>query len=178
MARLCVVSAMTLNRVIGRDNDLPWRMRADMLRFLRLTRGQPVIMGRLTFESIDRVPLKGRRNIVLTRDESYRPAGVEVARSLDEALGLAAEAEQVWAIGGHGVYAAALPRADRLCLTVIHAELEGDSTFPSFDTAGFTVAAVERLPADDENDYAQTYWDLVRAGVGAPAPRDFPRGAL
>ncbi len=167
---------MTLNRVIGRDNDLPWNMRADMLRFLRLTRRQPVIMGRLTFESIDRVPLKGRRNIVLSRSPGTAD-GFEFVTSLEAALALTANAPWTWAIGGHGVYAAALPRADRLCLTVIHTELEGHSSFPNFSTAGFRVAETERLPADAENDYAQTYWDLVRGGEGPAAPTDFPRNA-
>ncbi|HJS33178.1 MAG TPA: dihydrofolate reductase, partial [Alphaproteobacteria bacterium] len=130
-----IVAALARNRIIGNQNRLPWRLPDDLSRFKRLTLGKPVIMGRKTFESIGR-PLAERRNIVLTRAPSWAADGVVVARSLSEALALAAAwgaADETMVIGGAQIYAQALPLAHRLELTEIELDLEGDARFPEFD---------------------------------------------
>ena len=127
---------MAANRVIGRDNALPWRLRDDLRRFRELTLGHPVIMGRKTYESILASlgkPLPGRHNIVVTRQAGYRAPGCEVASSLEEALAaarVAPGAEEIFVIGGAELYRAALPAADTLHVTEIHRDFEGDTRFP------------------------------------------------
>jgi dihydrofolate reductase len=133
------------NGVIGRDGQLPWRLPADLRRFRALTMGQPMIMGRKTFESFPS-PLPGRRHIVLTRDASWRAEGAEVAHSVDEALVLAGEDALV--IGGAEVFALFLARADRAELTEVHVDAEGDATVPAF--VGWREAAREDYAAEGE----------------------------
>lgn len=136
--RLALIAAVAENGVIGRDNALPWYLPEDLAHFKRVTLGKPVVMGRHTFESIGR-PLPGRTNIVVSRRDGFRAGGCEVAASLDEALELAGRAarregvDEVVVIGGEKLYAAALPRADRLYLTEVHAAVEGDVNFPAVD---------------------------------------------
>ena len=124
-----LVVARADNGVIGRDNALPWRLPADLQHFKRLTMGKPIVMGRRTFESIGR-PLPGRENIVLTRDPDWRAEGVTVAAGLD--IALANDVPEVAIIGGAAVYALALPLADRIHLTEVHASPEGDTLLPPF----------------------------------------------
>ncbi len=145
---------MAENRVIGRDNTLPWRLPADLRRFKSLTMGHAVIIGRKTFDAIGKA-LPGRRWIVLTRDRSWRRPGVEPVHDLDAALrNLSAEAE-VFVAGGGDVYAQALARADRVYLTVIHADIEGDARFPQLDPTDWSLLEDERHDADAHN--ALTY---------------------
>lgn len=128
-----IVAAVARNGVIGLEGRLPWRIPEDLARFKRLTMGHAVLMGRATFESIGR-PLPGRTNIVLTRDSGWLHSGVEVAGSLQEALRIAAsDSRDVFVAGGAEVYRAALGMADRLELTEIDAEPEGDTWFPPVD---------------------------------------------
>lgn len=146
MPVISLVAAMARNRVIGAGNRLPWHISDDLKRFKRLTIGAPVIMGRRTHESIlERTgkPLPGRRNIVVTRQPGARWEGCEVARSLDEAITLAGDAPEVFVIGGGELYAAALPRADRLYLTLIEADYAGDAFFPELDSADWRETARE-----------------------------------
>ena len=126
---ITLIAAMAENRVIGRDGVIPWHLPDDLARFKTLTLGHPVIMGRKTFTSIGR-PLPGRLNIILTQGGWSAPAGCVVARSLDQALLLAGNADQIFICGGGQVYREALPLADRICLTVVHREYGGDVTFP------------------------------------------------
>jgi dihydrofolate reductase len=126
---IVVIAAVAENGVIGRDNQLPWRLPADLKRFKTLTLGNTLVMGRRTFESIGR-PLPGRTSVVVTRDRTYAPSGVVIAHSLDEAL---ARPGQLFVAGGAQLYAAALERADRLELTRIERPFEGDALFPAFD---------------------------------------------
>ena len=144
------------NGVIGRDGRLPWRLPADLKRFKAQTIGRPMIMGRKTFESFPS-PLPGRRHIVLTRDREWSAEGAEVAHSVEEALALAGEDAAV--IGGAEVFALFLGRADRVELTEVHAEPEGDATVPEF--AGWREAARENYPADGERP-AYSFVTLVR----------------
>src|SRR5262245_8417642 len=124
-----LIVAMAENGVIGRDNALPWRLPEDLRRFKTITMGKPVIMGRKTFESIGK-PLPGRTNIVLTRDKSWSADGVSVVHSFDEAMARAGEVAEVAVIGGAELFRMALARADRIYLTLVHAEVAGDVVFP------------------------------------------------
>jgi dihydrofolate reductase len=128
--RICVIAAMAANRVIGRNNALPWQLPADLKRFKALTMGHPVVMGRKTHESIGR-PLPGRRNLVITRQRGYAAPGCDVVHSLDEALGACGDAAEVFVIGGAELYRESLGRAHCLEFTEIHAAFEGDAVFPA-----------------------------------------------
>lgn len=131
---IVIVVARARNGTIGRDNALPWHLPEDLRHFKATTMGGTLIMGRRTFESIGR-PLPGRRTIVLTRDAGWSHDGCERAGSLDEALSRCAGLEQVFVVGGAQVYAQALPRADRIVLTEVDADVEGDAWFPAPDPA-------------------------------------------
>src|SRR5487761_2031122 len=122
---------MTLNRVIGANNAMPWHLPADLAFFKATTLGHPVVMGRKTYESIGK-PLPGRRNLVITRNRSYGAAGCEVVHSLDAALAACGGAQKIFVIGGAELSRESLPRAHCLEFTEIHAEFEGDATFPQF----------------------------------------------
>ncbi|MFT4612927.1 MAG: dihydrofolate reductase [Bacteroidia bacterium] len=140
MLPLALIVAAAENDIIGRNNALPWHLPEDMKSFRRITMGKPVIMGRRTFESIGR-PLPGRANIVITRQQGYQIEGVNVVHSLEEALCLAAElvlidgVEEAVVMGGADIYREALPQANRLYLTRVHAEVEGDVSLPAVDWA-------------------------------------------
>lgn len=162
--RLALIAAVARNGTIGRDGALPWRLSADLRRFKRLTSGHAILMGRRTWESIGR-PLAGRLNIVVTRQASLAvPEGVAVAHALEEGIRLAAEAgyEEVFVIGGASLYAEALPLADRLHLTEVEAEVEGDVAFPPWDRGEFDVVEEETVPADERNEHPSTYRLYVR----------------
>lgn len=151
-----LVGAMSENRIIGRKGGLPWHLPRDMAHFKNLTLDHTVIMGRKTFEEVKR-PLANRRNVVITRHREFKPHGVTVVPSLEEALALGATEREVFVIGGGEVYRLALPRADRLYLTVVHAQVEGDTTFPEFDAAAWALDEEEHHPADEKNAYAMTF---------------------
>jgi dihydrofolate reductase len=142
MALLSFVVAMDRNRLIGRDNGLPWHLPPDLKRFKALTLGKPIIMGRKTHESIGR-PLPGRRNIVISRNPSYTAAGCEVAGSLEQAIALTADVEEAVIIGGTALFASAFPLVQRMHLTLIDAEFPGDAWFPEYNPAEWCVSAEE-----------------------------------
>jgi dihydrofolate reductase len=145
-----LVVAMARNRVIGRDNQLPWRLPADLAYFKRATMGHPIVMGRRTHESIGK-PLPGRLNIVVSRNPGYRAPGCTVVGSLDEAWKAAGDATEVSVIGGTSLFAEALPMADRIHLTEVEAEVPGDTYFPEFDRGAWTEREVERHGADERH---------------------------
>lgn len=153
--------AMADGRVIGRDNRMPWHLPADLAHFKRVTMGKPVVMGRKTFASIGR-PLPGRTNVVVTRDRAFRAAGITVVHSLDEALDACGDAAEAMVIGGGEIYAAALPRARRIHLTEVHAEVDGDTHFPALDPAAWREVARESRPADERNAHAVSFVTLER----------------
>jgi dihydrofolate reductase len=162
---VALIVAVSENGVIGRDNQLPFRLREDLRRFRRLTLHHTIIMGRATWESIGK-PLPGRSSIVLSRDRSYRAPGAAVAATLEEALGMASSGERidrVFVIGGASVYAAALPVADELFLTRVHAEVEGDVHFPLFEQEDWRVVSAERTEKDEHNEFETTFYHLRRA---------------
>ncbi|OUS10577.1 dihydrofolate reductase [Gammaproteobacteria bacterium 54_18_T64] len=155
MARISLIVAVADNGVIGSNNQLPWHISADLKYFKRVTLGKPIIMGRLTYESIGR-PLPGRSNIVMTRDSAWRAEGVERAGDLTEALALANKIadesglEEVMIIGGATIYREALPRADRLYLTRVHTRVEGDAFFPELDLSEWRETLVEELAGEGQ----------------------------
>ncbi len=153
---LSLIVAMSEGGVIGHHGAVPWHLPDDLKRFKQLTMGHPVIMGRRTFASIRR-PLPGRRCIVLSRDPAYRPEGVESAPDLATALARVGEAPEVFVIGGAEAYRDALPRADRLYLTLVHASIPGDVHFPSFDWTVWTLAEEAFHPADPRHAHAFTF---------------------
>ncbi len=134
--RVSVIAALARNRVIGIENRLPWRLPEDLAHFKALTLGHPILMGRKTFESLGR-PLPGRTNIVITRNPDYRPEGCRVAGSIAAALALCADENEVFFIGGAELYAQTIPLADRLYLTEVDVEPQGDAWFPDYDTSAF-----------------------------------------
>ncbi len=149
-----IIAAMSRNRVIGRDGAIPWSIPADMSRFRELTFGHTVIMGRKTFESIGR-PLPGRKTIVVSRQPDYAPAGTLVTASVAAALRLAEADGEVFICGGGEVYTRALPFAEKIYLTVVDLELEGDSFFPCIDAEDFEEIARERISFDPPADFIQ-----------------------
>lgn len=157
---IVLIAAVADNGVIGDDNRLIWRLKTDLRRFRSLTLGRPVVMGRKTYLSIGK-PLPGRETIVLTRDLEFAPEGVHVAHSLEQALaagqliGAGIGADSVTVAGGADVYRQALPLADRLELTLVHAEPDGDAAFPVWDRSAFVADKRESHPrsADDEHPF-------------------------
>jgi dihydrofolate reductase len=164
---LALIAAIAENGVIGRDNRLIWRIRSDLRRFRDLTWGKPMIVGRKTYESIGK-PLPGRETIVVTRARSFAEPGVQVAHDIDEAIARADEiaerlgAAEIAVAGGAEIYRQTLPRAQRLYLTFVHAEPEGDVLFPSFDRSEFRETRREYRPKGPDDDHAFTIVDLER----------------
>ncbi|MFZ1681581.1 MAG: dihydrofolate reductase [Rhizobiaceae bacterium] len=156
--RITLIAAVAENGIIGRDGGLPWRLSSDLRRFKADTIGKPVIMGRRTFQSIGRA-LPDRLNIVVTRDRAFRADGVETAYSLPDALTLAhvrgrcmTGADEICVIGGGDLYAQAMPLADRLRVTHVLAEVDGDTRFPAIDPARWrAVSSTENAPGEKDS---------------------------
>ena len=141
--KICLIAAMSENRVIGKDNKLPWNIPEDLKHFREVTQGHPVIMGRKTFESIGRL-LPKRMNIIVTRDASYKVEGATIVTSLDKAIEIAKNYEatplrqgfegqrEIFIIGGGQIFELAILLADRLYLTIVHTKIEGDAYFPEY----------------------------------------------
>jgi dihydrofolate reductase len=162
-----LVVAMTRNRVIGRDNALPWRLPADLKHFKAITLGKPVLMGRKTFESIGK-PLPGRTNIVLTRDPRWQAEGTVVVHSIDAALAQAGDAPELAGIGGAEIFRLLIPMASRIYLTRIHADIPGDTLFPPLAAGEWTEVDSQTVAADERNPYDMTFVTLERAPAAAP----------
>ncbi len=141
--KVILIAAMATNRVIGRDNTIPWHIPEELQFFKRTTMGFPVIMGRLTFESIKK-PLPGRQNIIVSRNPDYTIEGADVAHSLDSALEIANDGEQVFILGGSAIFKESLEFADNIILTVLDRAVEGDIYFPEFSDDDFQEIAKER----------------------------------
>ncbi|MFZ5828201.1 MAG: dihydrofolate reductase [Bacillota bacterium] len=149
---IALVAAMGRNRVIGKDGTMPWHLPAELKHFRRVTRGKVVVMGRKTYESIGE-PLKGRTNIVLTRDLDFEAPGCEVAHSVEALLH---DERPLYVIGGAQLYRQFLPHADLMHLTRIDADFEGDTFFPEFVLAEWRLVAAEPHPQDEKNLYSFT----------------------
>jgi dihydrofolate reductase len=163
-ACVSLIVAMTPEGVIGRDNDLPWRLPDDLKRFKALTMGRPVIMGRRTWDSIGR-PLPGRTSIVLSRSATFAPQGAIVVPDLERALDAAGAVDEAFVIGGAQVYALALPIARRLYLTLVHGDVAGDARFPTIDPQHWREIERSERPADERHAFAMTFSVLERAAV-------------
>jgi dihydrofolate reductase len=163
---VALVAAVAANGVIGFGGGLPWRIRADLKRFRAITMGKPIVMGRKTFESLPR-HLDGRDNIVVTRNESFARPGIFAARSVDDALALAADrareagASEICVIGGGEIYAAAMPLASRLYITHVRAAPAGDAVFPSISPDEWQEIARGDLPFS-ERDTASAFFAVYR----------------
>lgn len=154
-----LVVAMSRNGVIGRNNQLPWRLPGDLAYFKSVTWGHPILMGRKTYESIGR-PLPGRLNLVLTRSQQWRADGVTVVGNVEQGLSEAAgksDSGQLMVIGGENVYRQFLPLADRLFITLVDAEIEGDAHFPSVDWSNWQRTHTEPHSADERNPYEYAF---------------------
>ena len=148
--RISLIVAASANDVIGADGTLPWHLPDDFRWFRAQTLGKPVAMGRKTFESLGR-PLPGRRNIVITRRDSYRACGAEVVDSPAAAVMAAGNAAELMVIGGGEIYQAFLPRASRIYLTRVDAIVDGDTRFPAPDPAAWRLVSAEPHPADERH---------------------------
>lgn len=161
MTSLSLIVAMDDNRLIGNKNKLPWHLPADLAFFKRTTMGKPIVMGRKTFESIGK-PLPGRRNIVITRDDSFSAAGCEVANSIEAAMSLTKDDDEVMLIGGASLYEQTIARATQLYITRIHQSFEGDTWFPEIDLSEWKAVNREDFDADHSNQYAYSFIKYVR----------------
>lgn len=157
---ISIIVAVSENGVIGRDNDLPWHLPADLKHFMSTTGGHPVIMGRRTYESLQQ-PLRDRPNIIITRNDDYHVDGATIVHSLSDAIDhaktLCDDGEEMFILGGSAVFREALPLADRLYLTLVHATVEGDVHFPDWDPSQWTLECDEHHPADDRHAFAMSF---------------------
>ena len=155
---ISLIAAIGKNNVIGVDNKLPWKLSADLKRFRTITSGKPVIMGRKTFESIGG-PLPNRKNIIITRDKNYKADGCVVVHSAEEALHAAGENGEVMIIGGAEIYRQLLPKADKMYLTVIDGEFDGDAYFPEYSKDEWKEISIEE---HEDGGLRYSFVDLER----------------
>ena len=156
-----IIVAMAENGVIGRDMDLPWHISADLKRFKALTMGHHIVMGRKTFESIGRL-LPGRTTVIVTRQSDYQVDGAVIVNSLGAAQAAATDDSELFIIGGGQIYEIALPLADRLHVTRVHTEVDGDTSFPAVDWDQWELVSAERHGADEKNDHDFTFESYQR----------------
>ena len=149
---ISLIAAMSKNRVIGKDNQLPWHLPADLKYFKQMTIGKPIVMGRKTFVSVGN-PLPGRRNIVLTRQQHLTFDGCEVFGDMDEALEAIKDEPEVMIVGGAEIFKQALPGASRIYLTIIDNEFDGDTYFPEWNESEWQETASEAHKSDEKNPY-------------------------
>jgi len=160
--RIGLIAAMAKNNVIGKDNDMPWHLPDDLKFFKSKTVGKPVIMGRKTFESIGSRPLPNRPNIVISRNPSLVLEGVQVFSSVESALDTLQNYEEVIIMGGGQLYKQMLPKADRLYVTMIDADIEGDTFFPNWQKLAWKTLEKTRHEIDDRHAYAFEFITLDR----------------
>lgn len=159
---LAVIVAVAENAVVGRDNALPWHLPADLRHFKQTTLGKPIVMGRKTFESIGR-PLPGRTNIVISTNPDFLAPGITAVGSIEQALIAAQDVatsdacEELFVIGGASIYVDAIPLADRLYITEVHAQVAGDVSLPAIDWSVWQETRRERYSADAQNQYDYSF---------------------
>jgi dihydrofolate reductase len=160
--RIAMIAAMANNRVIGKDNQMPWHLPADLKHFKKVTLGKPVIMGRKTYQSIGKA-LPGRRNIVISRQSDALTADADWVQSIEQALALVQHEAEVMIIGGAEIYRQVLPLADTLYITDIDLNVEGDAFFPDYSKAGHWLeVASESHQPDPQNPYSYHFRTLNR----------------
>ena len=153
MKRISLIVAASTNNVIGVDGALPWHLPEDLKRFKEITMGKPMIMGRGTWESIGRA-LPGRTSIVVTRQQGYEAPGAIVVGNVDAAIEAAGDVDEIMVIGGGEIYRQTLARADRIYLTRINAEVDGDTRFPALNMTDWSVSATESYPAGAAREFS------------------------
>jgi dihydrofolate reductase len=158
---LSLIAALADNRVIGKDNALPWRLPADLQHFKRLTMGKPIVMGRKTWESLPGL-LPGRTHVVVTRNPDYRAQGGFVVHSLEEAIDTFGDVDELMLVGGANLYAQALPLVARMYLTEVHIAPEGDACFPAFDRSQWREVARQEGELDRRNSIPHSFVTLQR----------------
>lgn len=158
---ISLIVAASENNVIGNQGDLPWRLSADLRRFKELTMGKPIVMGRKTYESIGR-PLPGRHNIVITRQRDYVAEGCTVVSSTEAAIDAAGDVREIMIIGGSHIYEAFLAGADRIYMTRVHADVDGDTWFPELSESEWIQEVAGEHAADAENAHRCTFLDITR----------------
>ncbi len=154
--KISLIVAASTNQVIGRDGRLPWRLPEDLRYFKETTMGKPVVMGRATWESIG-LPLPGRKNIVVTRQEGYEASGARVARSPEHALEIAGEVAELMVIGGGQIYDAFFPLVDTVYLTSVDASVDGDTYFPELDAEAWQLVSCESHLPDEDHEFAYEF---------------------
>ena len=159
---LTSIVAIAQNGVIGKDNDLIWHLPDDLKHFKNLTKGHTIIMGRKTWESIGSKPLPKRRHIVITRNSEYVASGAEVVTSVETAIALIENDEQPFIVGGAEIYKLAMPHVQRLELTYVHHEFDGDTFFPEFDKNEWETTSETRHEADEKHKWPFTFVQLNR----------------
>ena len=157
---LSIIVAMAKNRVIGKENDMPWHLPADLQHFRKKTSGKPIIMGRKTYESIGR-PLPKRHNIIVSRKSDYKVEGCDVVSSLEEAVKMAGDVEELFIIGGGFLYEQTIEQADKLYLTFIDLEVAGDTFFPEYEHLELTKVSSEQHTKDEQNPYDYEFVEFV-----------------
>lgn len=162
MKRLSLIVAMARNRVIGANNTIPWRLPGDLALFKQITMGHHIIMGRNTWESINRL-LPGRTTVIVTRQKDYAVAGAIVVHTLDAAIAACGDDAEIFVIGGAQIFVDAIPRADRIYLTLVEADVEGDTKMPAFDLSAWREHSVTNYSADDRNPYNYKLYIYDRA---------------
>jgi dihydrofolate reductase len=158
---LSIIVALSENNVVGRDNNLPWKLSADLKRLKSLTMGHHIIMGRKTWESLGR-PLPGRVNVVITSDKNYKAEGGLVVHSLKDALNIAKNDSEVFIFGGGKVFKEALPLVDKIYMTLVHATIDGDTHFPFLNKNEWKEAERESFNADEKNEYDYSFVTVER----------------
>ena len=161
LSNLSIIAALSDNRVIGRDNQLPWRMPADLAHFKRITMGKPIIMGRRTWESLPGL-LPHRTHLVVTRSSNYQAEGGFVVHSIEEAFEFAGDAEEMMVVGGANLYAQAIPLATRMYLTFVHQHIDGDTVFPAYQESHWREVFREPHAADERNPHPYSFVTLER----------------
>ncbi len=155
---ISLIAAVSENNVIGKDNKLPWYLPTDMKYFRNITWAMPVVMGRKSFESLGK-PLQGRTNIVITRNKNWKAEGVRVVQGIDQAIIIATQldAKEIYIIGGAEIFQAAMPSADKIYLTLVHENFEGDTFFPEIEQEEWKLTSNRDCEPDEKNAYALSF---------------------
>jgi len=158
---ISAIFAMSENRVIGKNNQLPWHLPADLKHFKKITLGKPILMGRKTYESIGR-PLPGRCNVIITKDIDYQAPGCVVVNSIEQALATTKESDEIFVMGGALLYQAMLPLIQRLYMTIIHQPFDGDTFFPLLNQDDWQEIERVDYTKDSENPHPYSFFILDR----------------
>lgn len=159
---ITIIAAATENRVIGKNNELPWKLPKDLARFKKITTGHPIIVGRKTFESFGGKPLPNRKNIIISRNPEYKVDGADVVHSLQDAISICNGEQEVFICGGAEIYRQAIPIAHRMHLTIIHADIKGDTYFPGYDSDEWREVEFIELAADNKHAHSFSWLILER----------------